>query len=377
MDLKASNSALLESKILENGGRVELYPNQPFSKVINDYKFRSHLFKRHFLEQQPNPKGDWTLQFEVCNSLEFNALAGIFQNDGPCILVNFGIISRLKAVFDSMLALPNLFHDIGNPNCRLGDHSRIYNLNRGDGIVLGYQGLPVSNCETRLEVSRFLFELAIDWVFIHEFAHLAHGHVDWLAAEFNIFQFDERGISKRREVSKIDQLTLEMDADSVAASNILLKSIQFAGADLANSVSFTDRQDLIGFDNRFFAAHLVIYTIMVELFDGRSFENLEELLVLTHPPADMRLAMNMNVMFTTLLNNKVICGEEYLSKFGTIIDRCSEVYSLATKGFYNKVGSSRQTPVDLLTPLLRNWPSIRPKIERHLRSGQLAQVQDL
>jgi hypothetical protein len=107
----------------------------------------------------------------------FNACAGI-KDSIDCIGINIGIAHVLCNLFGTMLGHQSIL-------ARIGDCTRegrpTYNPETSSKDLEDFSQLRTPNDLLRARYSYQLCYCAFHFIFLHEFAHLLHGHVDWLS----------------------------------------------------------------------------------------------------------------------------------------------------------------------------------------------------
>lgn len=167
------------------------------------------------------------VHFDYIRNNSLNARA--FQADGlNCIGINDYTMLFLMAAFSRMLADRKLFPEIGNANAEL-QNLPFY------ASVQGHVTFPDSEKErkaligtrpqdmTRTMMAEYLAFVAIQFLFSHEYIHIAHGHLIFLQRRYGISAIAE--VASRAEIPRIDPLTLqtlEMDADSAAVLEVMV-----------------------------------------------------------------------------------------------------------------------------------------------------------
>jgi hypothetical protein len=159
------------------------------------------------------------IHFDLIDNWQFNAFA--FKHDGRHFIgLCRGALASLAVLFDRMLADPEVLPFIGDPR----EESRDLPLLPDIGLdfeksVANVPVFPRPQNAAREVTARRLWELALDFLIAHEFAHIANGHVDYLHSYQGISAIDEVGKSAWAPLTpetKLTSQTMEMDADALA-----------------------------------------------------------------------------------------------------------------------------------------------------------------
>jgi hypothetical protein len=134
--------------------------------------------------------------------------------------VNAGMIVLLQDLFFRLLCIPSVFSELGE-----GEDLEQEEIQR-PRFILDASELPrVEDCpiglsvaptnERRRNLASYLANIALEFLFIHEWQHIEGGHLDFLAREHATFSMGEtdRAWSGGTLMSQL----LEMDADAAAA----------------------------------------------------------------------------------------------------------------------------------------------------------------
>jgi hypothetical protein len=193
----------------------------PMNQLLIHYQNRcEHLLKfdKKRLPLMPN------VHFGYLDNYGLNAVAFI-EDDHWFIGMNLGTILVIFSWFQRMLADPEILPSIGNiKNEERQSPTEIYwNTDFFELVKHNSSNLKAPKDETRQNYAQLLTDIAIDFLFHHEFTHLAHGHVSWLGKTENLpyiseFETADNNSQNLSNAYKITRQMLEYDADSGAVS---------------------------------------------------------------------------------------------------------------------------------------------------------------
>ncbi|MBT1699272.1 hypothetical protein KK083_20410 [Fulvivirgaceae bacterium PWU4] len=150
-------------------------------------------------------------------------------------------------------------------------------------------GLYWPRDEMRRRYAIFLSNLALDWIFEHELAHITNGHVDYEIANYGVCRIQENGTVGLQSQHLLDRQTMEMDADGAAFGNccgVLIRASihpQLKNMSEFSQIVFGDVYRLLG---DFYFALLNLF----RLFGDGDFRNMIAG-TSTHPEAPHRALM--------------------------------------------------------------------------------------
>ena len=159
------------------------------------------------------------IYFDFIDNWQFNAVA--FRRDERYFIgINRGAVATLAVLFDRMLADPQVLPFIGNVAEEVPDLPLLPDIGTDfERLVASVPPFPRPRNPARRSTAGKLVELALDFLTAHEFAHIANGHVDYMADKQDISAIDEVGRAawtpELLESALISQ-TMEMDADATA-----------------------------------------------------------------------------------------------------------------------------------------------------------------
>jgi hypothetical protein len=155
---------------------------------------------------------------------EFNAIAGIEEIDGiDCIGINFGVAHVICNLFRAMLGHRAILVGIGD--CRGEEAHSSYIPETAIVDVNHFSPVKVPTDLIRARFARQLSYCAFHFIFLHEFAHLFHGHIDWLCRNTSFRRLGEIGATTIPGLKPIDLQTIEMDADAFAITDLLMAAL--------------------------------------------------------------------------------------------------------------------------------------------------------
>ena len=229
-----------------------------------------------------------------------------------------------------------------------------------------------SACPKRCRYADFLPILALDFVLLHEFGHLLHGHLDFLQAgnlRSCISEMAEALLGRNHQEA-IDSQTLEYDADMFAVGKMYRKIIsddfRVISTFVAQPADFQDRAYL------FHSALQILFNVLDDLSKGLTGP--AELRL--HPPAIYRgnYAHAAAVEFVTNTFGAQT-GEIYAhaAMYGSIettiaFKKAAQVQS----GTAEEANESWRKGGVYLDNLHANWRSVRPRLAGFQLGGSLA-----
>ena len=213
----ADSAAIFDEATADDGGRLDtatLHPNVAESMNYVAHRARGFLQNAAAVVPEMPP-----IHFDLINNLQFNAVA--FQREGRYFIgMNRGAVSSLAVLFDRMLADPEVLPFIGDPREETADLPLLPNIGldfeRSFATVPEFPG-PQS--PFRQATALRLWELALDFLTVHEITHIANGHVDYLRNRQGVSAIEEAGRPAWASSSseyKLTHQTMEMDADAMA-----------------------------------------------------------------------------------------------------------------------------------------------------------------
>jgi hypothetical protein len=129
----------------------------------------------------------------------------------------------LHDVFSRILANPDTFPDVGNPNVE--DHVEVIpNLALHFQTLWNHESPDGFTTISPKDITRRLFAqelvvLAMDYLFDHEFSHIIFGHVDLVMERFNAHSIEESTEFEKN----LDYQSMEMDADTTGLARTCIR----------------------------------------------------------------------------------------------------------------------------------------------------------
>jgi hypothetical protein len=299
-------------------------------------------------------------------SAELNAFAS--KNDYRYyIIICTGLFRIVRTVCHSLLACSDAFPHVGRPNL---DTEQLSNLKLSSKVVSPVPlHAPVqSNCERRRSYAQLMTILAMDFVILHEFVHICHGHLELLhkmALSDFIFEVSPRG--SNRQLSELDMLTLEFDADSIAV-NIGCIKIMGRDFELVSSLVATPA----GHQDRAYIYHAAMQ-VLFEIFGCASRAVNDPY----HPPPIYRGYYAGATACNTIRNSvyaPIADVYDYASGFGAC--EASVAFKKAIGDDIFTVDEYKRTwdaGGEYVEPILRNWKRIRPELDGLKLGGTLSE----
>ncbi|HTC00736.1 MAG TPA: hypothetical protein VK705_08640, partial [Ferruginibacter sp.] len=276
-----------------------------------------------------------------------------------------GTFILLNELFLRMMSSPNILPHIGDVS-KEDPTKKLFNPQQFDLDTYFIAKPDEENImpkDTKRQLYASLFtKTALNFLFDHEYAHIAFGHVDYLATQQNIFTISEDEILND---IPLNSQTLEMDADSFAAHQGLglLKSINDTPSQLPEyrREFFCDWKN--GLSNWFFS----IYCLF-RIFGYKNFEH-SKLLKYSHPPTGIRqrlIAGSLYNYFTKNLN--VGIEQEFWEIHHDAIDNVEKAFNEISETILNRNAIDfAYTPEagKHMKLIVDNWNNVRPKLEKY------------
>jgi hypothetical protein len=222
----------LDQVIGDRGGIFLLADNQS-PEVASIYDTLALTFGRHrdAAEKQQSNKPPTPIEFSFIADTTLQAFAWSAPSKSPERLDFIGISAgaplTLLTVFHSILAHPETFPDVGNPNLEVRAVSPLLCLPQDVIRSVAFGSTPA--CPVRQSFANELLKCAMNFLFFHELTHLLNGHTLYLQ------QLGEDGsiaemasTTTRRDVARIRQ-TMELDADAGGLLLSLNEAFLFSG----------------------------------------------------------------------------------------------------------------------------------------------------
>ena len=150
---------------------------------------------------------------------QFNAFA--FKHHRYFIAFHDGLPLVLLTVLYRLMADRQVFRHIGEPD-QEAQSLPLFHLDFPDApkLSMANPGAVVPTHSSRQIYAIHLSHLAFDFLTVHEIAHLAHGHVDYLRAERGLPYVSELEWMPNTPEGNMELQAMELDADSTAVRMI-------------------------------------------------------------------------------------------------------------------------------------------------------------
>jgi hypothetical protein len=225
------------------------------------------------------------IHFDFINSNTINGVA-CTQNGEYFIGITAGTVTLLQLVIHRMLADPTLFLSVGDPTKEAPNPPHVKNftpdakkLQESDALV------SIPKDEVRWTYSCRLINLSAMFLAGHEIAHIACGHVDYLASNLGTTFLKERNWSAARQLKPLERQVMECQADQYSFAGLLGSA--HAQSNAETNTSIADQQAKLGqlvFDYSF-AANTLFRLFGDERFVGK------DLVADSYPPFALRRAI--------------------------------------------------------------------------------------
>lgn len=359
------------------GNRLQRSPllpgavNHPTHFTIDNFRQRIAPIVRSGRRQgEPTP-----LLIDYIEDDDFNAFATNY--DGiDMIAVSYGVRKRLVTFFRAVMSHQSSFTNVGSTSSRKPViDARIVDLS----VPISRDMIPALLEDTKRQ--RFADDLAIMaelFILEHEWAHIRHGHVDW-AASRGCLRMSERGMATDQVLTGLDLQTLEWDADSAA----VMALFEYAGE--AETVVRDGRNVLqLPSKNRFGsveAAMVVVSTVAYACFrlfaEASNNYDVEHVLASDHPPAWVRIWLNLQLMPAVLNQVANVDATPYLRYFEEGIRGAERMWANVSGKPTISVTEELGELASTLHRLFEDrWSSIQPELEMYKRSGRLAPAEN-
>lgn len=162
---------------------------------------------------------DPTIYVGVLTTQSFNALASRGPG-GDFIAMHMGAIAQLTLFAYQAFADPLVCPSVGTPaveSCEPAALDRLRELDPYGAVSMRY----MPNDPTRINAAERIAECACLILFLHEAAHVRGCHLDLVAAELGIKEYQEFSAAPLDERGSLLLRTLELEADTLAIANSL------------------------------------------------------------------------------------------------------------------------------------------------------------
>ncbi len=209
----------------QEGGR--LFPVPPhLDLTLKMHKERMEWWSeyvRHYAVRSAMPP----VYLDYVNNGLLNAAAA--EKGGQAFVgINWGTVVILGDLFCRMLAHPEVLKRIGNPAAEVLDEACLYGITYdgndlqkrrwGEAGPTGKQVWAATPKDPlRLHCSELLRLLALDYIFVHELAHIGYGHTAYLAGKKCPLLLELNSPNQSADL-QLTRQSLEMNADAFAIS---------------------------------------------------------------------------------------------------------------------------------------------------------------
>lgn len=269
---------------------------------------------------------------------DFAAKAGLV--DGvDCIAVYLGLPHTLLNFFRAILGHRALLRHIGTSDSE--GNTRYQPESKADFQTR----VPAPRDSTRARYALELCYCAFHFMYLHEFAHLFHGHINWL--------------ERNRGASPIQRQTLEFDADG------------FAGTDLLAAV-LGNKKNGVNLRHALFTAIFAVYCVF-RIFSKKLLED-DSAHRANHPPLIYRQRFFLGGLLEMAYEEKFIPMPEFGDIFVQAMVQAEIAYSLLTNSSIldaPQMVEPFEGGDELAGRLLATWEKLMPELEPLKQGGEL------
>jgi hypothetical protein len=276
-----------------------------------------------------------------------------------------GTFILLNELFLRMMSSPNILPTIGDVS-KEKETKKLFNPQQYnlDTYFLCKPDeeniMPVD--KTRQLYASLFAKTALNFLFDHEYAHVAFGHVDYIAMTENVFNISEEELIG---MTPLNSQTLEMDADSFAAHHgmLLLKIINDEPTDLSEfrRPFFCNWKQ--GVSNWLFS----VYSLF-RIFGYKNYE-INSLLKYSHPPTGLRQRIIAHVIGRLLSERlNVDLEEDFFEIHHDIIDKVENAFNEISETKLNRNAidfAYTEEASEHMKLIVKNWETVRPKLEKY------------
>ena len=274
--------------------------NEHIRRIKSDFEEKVYLYK----DSNPNYNIP-SVYLGFINYDKFHALA-FKQEDKYFIGISIGTIRSLENFFNFLFAQPYFLKDFGNAEVELEQKINLVpQTTKFIDYFNSYDFEITPKSGVRKHLAYQTFYKAINYLIMHEFAHITHGHLDYnVQTDQNFMLFEEDIIkSSKTNIRK----ALEYDADSSATTLCILPHPFFGASDHNTTIEI--RQLNIAAYFLFKLPSLIDYKI-------------EDFPFKTYPSPDQRLANHLSLVATYLLEKET----QLIFDVNPMIDFSGDIY---------------------------------------------------
>lgn len=289
--------------------------------------------------------------------------------------IHTGSIPAIYNTFLRILSRKDTFEYVGNVGLEVDDRSYTPYLSPKMELRNDFK-FTCPNCPIRFNFALLLADLALEFILLHEIAHLKNGHVDWLESEyFSLISVEDKNIRIQ---------ACEMDADSEAVRWVMNRRFERAhrraAVQFGTTCTASDLADFKLMENPQKLIHHILYSVYVvfRLFDSKLW-SLSSQENGAHPTHPARQSMIITTIGEIIKGNRYYgySIEEYTSNLPLIIASAEKNFAFVqdVKPDPSRILSVYENNefIDYIEMLSVAWNSIRPELMEFQRSkGKLA-----
>jgi hypothetical protein len=324
--------------------------------------------------------GDRVLDVRYVNNAQIGAFCATHPPDEFGIGVDFvgihtGSVPAIYNAFLRILSRKDTFEYVGNVDLEVDDRSYTPYLSHKMELRSDFK-FTCPNCPVRFNFALLLADLALEFILLHEIAHLKNGHVDWLESDhFALISAEDKNLRIQ---------ACEMDADSEAVRWVMNRRFERAhrraALPLGTTCTVSDWADFKLMENPQKLIHHILYGVYIvfRLFDSKLW-SLSSQKNGIHPTHPARQSMIITTIGEIIKGHRYYAYsiEEYISNLPLVIASAEKSFAFVQD---IKPDPSRILSVyengefsDYIEMLGDAWSSIRPELMGFQRSqGKLA-----
>jgi len=207
-----NETEIFDRAMTDRGGRVA-WEQKTGTGAFQVYSFVNEKAKSLIADARVQCPHLPNIHFDFVYNGKVNAVA--FKEGGQYFIgFNSGTVVMLQLILCRMLADPKVLTHIGDANVEATDVPLLTPLiPNAQNMVEAGATVPRAKNESRWVYSRYLFDNAVHFLLGHEIAHIALGHVDYLASKTGSSFHAEVGWNQSDDVGLMEKQALEIDAD--------------------------------------------------------------------------------------------------------------------------------------------------------------------